>query len=147
MLQQFYPQVFHPYTYELNKDMQFAAAHFVPHEKAGKCQMVHGHTYFVNVTVAGDNLNESGFLVNFQDLKKVVHDRYDHTLLNDQKDDFNDQNPDDFPTTEVVARRIWENLQTFLNTLPNNPICVQVLVRETPTSYVVYRPKKASELR
>ncbi len=145
MIQQFYPQVFHPYTYELNKDMQFAAAHFVPHSGAGKCQMVHGHTYFVNVTVAGDNLNESGFLVNFQDLKKVVHNRYDHTLLNDHKDDFNDINSDDFPTTEVVARKIWENLQEYLNTLANNPICVQVLVRETPTSYVVYRPKVSGQ--
>ncbi|MCG3056412.1 6-carboxytetrahydropterin synthase, partial [Escherichia coli] len=30
--------------------MNFAAAHFVPHESAGKCQQVHGHTYFVNLT-------------------------------------------------------------------------------------------------
>ncbi|MFZ3589543.1 6-carboxytetrahydropterin synthase QueD [Bacillus sp. DJP31] len=141
MIQQFYPQVFHPYSYELNKDMHFAAAHFVPHEEAGKCRQVHGHTYFVNVTVAGDELNKSGFLVNFQDLKRVVHDRYDHTLLNDQTADFNGQNSNDFPTTEVVARKIWENIQSFLDTLLNKPNCVQVLVRETPTSYVVYRPK------
>jgi 6-pyruvoyltetrahydropterin/6-carboxytetrahydropterin synthase len=141
VLQQFYPQVFHPFTYELNKDMQFAAAHFIPHEEAGKCQEIHGHTYFVNITVAGDELDASGFLVNFQDLKKIVHKRYDHTLLNEQTDDFNDKNSYDFPTTEVVSRKIWENIQTYLHTLPNKPTCVQVLVRETPTSYVVYRPK------
>jgi 6-pyruvoyltetrahydropterin/6-carboxytetrahydropterin synthase len=141
VLQQFYPQVFHPFTYELNKDMQFAAAHFVPHEAAGKCQEIHGHTYFVNITVAGDELDSSGFLVNFQDLKRIVHKRYDHAFLNDQTEDFNDKNPNDFPTTEVVARKIWENIQTYLDTLPTKPKCMQVLVRETPTSYVVYRPK------
>jgi 6-pyruvoyltetrahydropterin/6-carboxytetrahydropterin synthase len=141
MLQQFYPQVFHPYTYELNKDMQFAAAHFVPHADAGKCQEIHGHTYFVNITVVGDELDTSGFLVNFQELKRIVHKRYDHTLLNDQTEDFNDQNPNDFPTTEVVSRKIWGNIQSYLDTLPNKPKCLQVLVRETPTSYAVYRPK------
>jgi 6-pyruvoyltetrahydropterin/6-carboxytetrahydropterin synthase len=32
-----------------------------------------------------------------------------------------------------------------LKTLPHQPRCLQVVVRETPTSYVVYRPK-AEEL-
>src|SRR6478752_1756638 len=131
MLQQMYPQVFHDYEYELNKDMQFAAAHFVPHTEAGKCRQVHGHTYFVNLTVAGDTLDEAGFLVNF-------------ALLNDHSI-FNEENPNDFPTTEVVARKIYELVQEYLDTLPNKPSCVQVFVRETPTSYVVYRPKKVKK--
>ncbi|WP_110111672.1 6-carboxytetrahydropterin synthase QueD [Bacillus sp. CGMCC 1.16541] len=142
MLQQIYPQVFHHYEYELNKDMQFAAAHFVPHKDAGKCQNIHGHTYFVNITVAGDELDESGFLVNFATLKKLVSGQFDHTLLNDHKDLFNDQHSTDFPTTEVVARKIYELIQAHLNQLKNKPVCVQVFVRETPTSYVVYRPKQ-----
>jgi 6-pyruvoyltetrahydropterin/6-carboxytetrahydropterin synthase len=141
MLQQIYPQVPHDFQYELNKDMQFAAAHFIPHEAAGKCAQVHGHTYFVNITVAGDELDDSGFLVNFQELKQLVHGKFDHTLMNDHKDVFNDKNSNDFPTTEVVARKIWEIVQAHLDTLPNKPKCLQVFVRETPTSYVVYRPK------
>ncbi|MBD8845879.1 MULTISPECIES: 6-carboxytetrahydropterin synthase QueD [Priestia] len=144
MLQQMYPQVFHDYEYELNKDMQFAAAHFVPHTEAGKCRQVHGHTYFVNLTVAGDTLDEAGFLVNFALLKKIVSGQFDHTLLNDHSI-FNEENPNDFPTTEVVARKIYELVQEYLDTLPNNPSCVQVFVRETPTSYVVYRPKKVKK--
>lgn len=71
MPQQMYPQVFHDYEYELNKDMQFVIRHFVPHTEAGKCRQVHGHTYFVNLTVAGDTLDEAGFLVNFALLKKL----------------------------------------------------------------------------
>ncbi|WP_216827651.1 6-carboxytetrahydropterin synthase QueD [Alkalihalobacterium elongatum] len=142
MIQQFYPQVQHDYRYELNKDFNFSAAHFIPHDEAGKCKNVHGHTYFVNVTVAGDTLNDSGFLVNFQLIKKLVHGRYDHTILNDNTLDFNDLQSENFPTTEVVARTIWENIQKYLDQLSNKPKCIQVVVRETPTSYVVYRPRK-----
>lgn len=142
MIQQIYPQVQHSYSYELNKDMHFAAAHFVPHEAAGKCQNIHGHTYFVNVTIGGDELDESGFLVNFQVLKKLVSGQFDHTLLNDHDQLFNEQSANDFPTTEVIARKIYELIQAHLDVLPNKPSCLQVFVRETPTSYVMYRPKQ-----
>ena len=37
MIQQVYPTVNHPYTFELNKDFNFSAAHFIPSEDAGKC--------------------------------------------------------------------------------------------------------------
>ncbi|NEU29185.1 6-carboxytetrahydropterin synthase QueD [bacterium LRH843] len=137
MIQQFYPQVQHSYRYELNKDMHLAAAHFIPSEKAGKCQHMHGHTYFINITIGGDALNELGFLINFKRIKDIVHGRYDHSLLNDHPEYSNN-----FPTTEIVAEQIWVAIQKELDTEPNKPKCLQVLVRETPTSYVVYRPKR-----
>lgn len=65
MMQQIYPVTEHPYAYELNKDFQFAAAHYVPHEDAGKCQNMHGHTYFTNVTIAGDELRSHRFFGRF----------------------------------------------------------------------------------
>ena len=103
MIQQIYPSVSHPFRYELNKDMHFAAAHYVPSESAGACSKVHGHTYFVNVTVAGNELDESGFLVNFSQIKKLIHDRFDHSLLNDHTALFSDEDPERFPTTENVS--------------------------------------------
>ncbi|HZG73432.1 MAG TPA: 6-pyruvoyl tetrahydropterin synthase family protein [Chondromyces sp.] len=139
MIQQIYPPVHHSYRYELNKDLQFAAAHYVPHEEAGACQRVHVHTYFANITIVGNQLNDSGFLVNFQDIKKLIHKRFDHTLLNEDPL-FDDQKAEQFPTTEVVARTVWEIMQGYLDKLENTPRCVQVFLRETPTSYVVYRP-------
>ncbi|MFC6332551.1 6-carboxytetrahydropterin synthase QueD [Paenibacillus septentrionalis] len=140
MLQQIYPQVQHPFSYELNKDFQFAAAHYVPSDKAGKCQRVHGHTYFANITVAGDKLDETGFLVNFSTIKQIIHDRFDHTLLNEHEDYFNNEVPNLFPTTEVVARTIYEMIAEYLASTENKPVCVQVFLRETPTSYCIYRP-------
>ena len=142
MMQQIYPSVEHPYEYELNKDMQFAAAHYIPSEQAGKCRRLHGHTYFANITVAGDELDESGFLVNFADLKRLIHDRFDHAVLNDDAEWFGGDVPERFPTTEIVARTICEIVQRYLDDTVNRPRCVQVFVRETPTSYCVYRPKR-----
>lgn len=136
MMQQFYPQVQHSYRYELNKDMHLAAAHFIPSEDAGQCQHMHGHTYFINITIGGDTLDELGFLVDFKKLKDIVHKRYDHSVLNDHP-----EYKAVFPTTERVAEQIWSAIQKELNTQANKPKCLQVVVRETPTSYVVYRPK------
>ncbi|GMA50079.1 6-carboxytetrahydropterin synthase QueD [Alicyclobacillus contaminans] len=140
MLQQFYPQVQHNFRYELNKDMQLAAAHYIPHPDAGICQRVHGHTYFINLTIAGDQLDEMGFLINFQRLKELVHGRWDHRLLNEDTAMFNAGGTP--PSTEVVAETIWRIVEEELRKKPNRPHCVQVVVRETPTSYVVFRPKK-----
>ncbi|WP_127494421.1 6-carboxytetrahydropterin synthase QueD [Paenibacillus glycanilyticus] len=144
MIQQIYPSVQHSFQYELNKDMQFAAAHSIPAEEAGHCARVHGHTYFANVTIAGDVLDSSGFLVNFAAVKKLIHNRFDHTYLNDHTDVFDNNDPNRFPTTEVVARTIYEIVQAFLDEMPNKATCVQVFLRETPTSYCIYRPKKAA---
>ncbi len=136
MLQQFYPTPAHNFRYELNKDMHFAAAHFLPNEKAGICQRVHGHTYFANITIVGDELDDCGFLINFQLLKELVHGAYDHTLMNDHVD-FQDQPP----STEKVAQATWKRIQKALDNEPHQPRCIQVLIRETPTSYVIYKPR------
>lgn len=147
MLQQMYPQVQHDFLYELNKDMNFAAAHYVPHAGAGACQYDHGHTYFVNVTVAGDTLDEQGFLTNFSMIKKMIHGRYDHTLMNNHSEYtrlFSEES-DKFPTTENVARNIHEIVQQHLDEENNGAQCVQVYVRETPTSSITYRPEKTDD--
>lgn len=147
MIQQFYPQTPHNFMYELNKDMNMAAAHFIPSEKAGACAKVHGHTYFINITIAGDELDDTGFLINFQQVKKLVHGRYDHTLMNDHPEFSSKDEPYHFPSTEVVARQIWETVSDYLLTTQNKPVCTQVVVRETPTSYVVFRAPQVVDAR
>jgi 6-pyruvoyltetrahydropterin/6-carboxytetrahydropterin synthase len=136
----------HSYRYELNKDLHFAAAHRIPNAAAGVCERLHGHTYFVNLTIAGDELDETGFLVDFRRLKALVHDLWDHRTLNDDAQHFSNEDPDRFPSTEVVARTIWKRVQEYLDTRPNRPKCLQVIVRETPTSYVIFRPQPGRDL-
>ncbi|TDL34904.1 6-carboxytetrahydropterin synthase QueD [Jeotgalibacillus sp. S-D1] len=140
MIQQIYPAPTHEYSYELNKDFHFAAAHSIPDDEAGKCRYVHGHTYYANITVAGDELNSSGFLVNFKTIKELLHDRFDHGVLNDDER-FSHEESNRFPTTEVVARVMYEIIQEHLDLTANKPTCLQIFLRETPTSYVIYRPK------
>ncbi|HJF30733.1 MAG TPA: 6-carboxytetrahydropterin synthase QueD [Sporosarcina psychrophila] len=137
MMQQFYPQVQHSYRFELNKDMHFSAAHFIPSEDAGKCQVMHGHTYFLNITIGGNELNSIGFLIDFKELKNLIHDKYDHSVLNDHPEFKNS-----FPTTELLAEQISNSIQEVLQTTSNKPVCLQVIVRETPTSFVIYRPER-----
>lgn len=134
MMQQIYPQVNHNYAFELNKDMNFSAAHYIPDERAGVCSRTHGHTYFVNVTIAGNHLDEMGFLVNFRDIKSIINDTFDHTLINDLP-----ELKDKMPSTELVAKTIFDMINNHLNTLPHAPKVLQVFFRETPTSYVIYR--------
>jgi 6-pyruvoyltetrahydropterin/6-carboxytetrahydropterin synthase len=141
MMQQFYPQVPHSYRFELNKDMHFSAAHFIPNEDAGKCQMMHGHTYFINVTIGGNKLDSTGFLIDFKQIKDLVHKKYDHSVLNDHP-----EFQTNYPTTERLAEQICQAIQQVLQTRSNQPVCLQVIVRETPTSYVIYRPEQEESL-
>lgn len=137
MMQQLYPQVNHNYAFELNKDINFSAAHFIPNEKAGVCSRVHGHTYFANVTIGGNELDEMGFLVNFRDIKSIINDSFDHRLMNDLEAFQNTP-----PSTENVAKLIFEKIEAHLNTLLHGPKVLQIYLRETPTSYVLYRGKR-----
>ena len=144
MMQQIYPVAPHDYCYELNKDFHFAAAHYISHADAGKCQQTHGHTYFANITIVGDELGSTGFLVDFKVVKDLIHQRFDHGILNADPA-FSDDDSNYFPTTEVIARTIYEVVQEHLDTLKNQPVCHQVYLRETPTSYCIYRPRKAGK--
>ncbi|MDJ1088979.1 6-carboxytetrahydropterin synthase QueD [Macrococcoides caseolyticum] len=137
MMQQLYPQVNHNYAFELNKDINFSAAHLIPNEKAGVCSRVHGHTYFANVTIGGNELDEMGFLVNFRDIKSIINDTFDHRLMNDLEAFQNTP-----PSTENVAKLIFEKIEAHLDTLSHRPKVLQVYLRETPTSYVLYRGKR-----
>jgi 6-pyruvoyltetrahydropterin/6-carboxytetrahydropterin synthase len=114
MMQQFYPQVPHSYRFELNKDMHFSAAHFIPNEDAGKCQMMHGHTYFINVTIGGNKLDSTGFLIDFKQIKDLIHKRYDHSVLNDHP-----EFQTNYPTTERLAEQICKAIQQVLQTRSN----------------------------
>lgn len=129
-----YPVRAHDFKYELNKDMNFSAAHFLPDPNTGKCHRVHGHTYHVNLTIVGDELDDSGLLIDFALLKKVVHDKFDHTLLNDHP-----EFKDNAPSSEKMAEIIHGLITEYMNSLQRPVHCIQVFLRETPTSYVVYR--------
>jgi len=115
---------------EIFKEFTFEAAHRLPHVPQGhKCARLHGHSYRVEVHVEGAVEGETGWVCDFADLSAAMRPllaQLDHYYLN-EIDGL------DNPTSEVLARWIWERVQ------PELPGISQVLVRETCTSGCVYR--------
>jgi 6-pyruvoyltetrahydropterin/6-carboxytetrahydropterin synthase len=114
---------------EIFREFAFEAAHFLPRVPPGhKCARLHGHSYVVEVHVAGPADPETGWVLDFADIKKAFapfHARLDHHCLNEVPGLDN-------PTSENLAVWIWRALAGSL------PLS-SVLVRETRASGCVYR--------
>jgi 6-pyruvoyltetrahydropterin/6-carboxytetrahydropterin synthase len=115
---------------ELFKEFTFEAAHRLPHVPPGhKCARLHGHSFRVEVHIDGPVDPHSGWVRDFADLSSAMRpvlDCLDHYYLNEIEGLDN-------PTSEVLARWIWDRLQIPL------PELSEVVVRETCTSGCVYR--------
>jgi 6-pyruvoyltetrahydropterin/6-carboxytetrahydropterin synthase len=115
---------------EIFKEFTFEAAHRLPHVPPGhKCARLHGHSYRVVVHIEGPVDTDAGWVRDFADLSTAMRpllDQLDHYYLNDV-------DGLDNPTSEVLARWMWDRLQ------PELPGVSQVVVRETCTSGCVYR--------
>lgn len=123
------PQVHRDPLMEIFREFTFEAAHRLPNVPEGhKCARLHGHSFRVQVHVEGPVDPQSGWVMDFADIKtafKPLMDQLDHHYLNEIEGLEN-------PTSEVLARWIWRRLVDLL------PLS-QVMVRETCTSGCVYR--------
>ncbi|HEX3877668.1 MAG TPA: 6-carboxytetrahydropterin synthase QueD [Bryobacteraceae bacterium] len=122
--------------FEVTIQESFAAGHALRNYR-GKCENVHGHNYRCQVTVEGENVDENGLLVDFVELKKVVHsvlDRLDHQWLNDYPP-FDKINP----SAENIAKYIFDEVNDGLGAREAARLR-QVRLWETDTAFAVYRP-------
>ena len=114
---------------EIFREFTFEAAHRLPNVPAEhKCARLHGHSFRVEVHVAGKVGATSGWVMDFADVKRAflpLAEQLDHRYLNEVPGLEN-------PTSEVLARWIWQRLADQL------PLCA-VVVRETCTSGCIYR--------
>jgi len=117
-------------TTEIFKEFTFEAAHRLPFVPEGhKCSRLHGHSFHVEIHVGGEVGERTGWIMDFADIKsafKPLFDRLDHHYLNEV-------NGLENPTSENLARWIWDRLE------PTLPGLCRVVVRETCTSGCVYR--------
>lgn len=115
---------------EIWKEFGFESAHRLPHVPEGhKCGRLHGHSFMIRLTLRGEPGEQSGWIMDFADLKeawKPLHQELDHRYLNDIPGLEN-------PTSEVLARWIWERMAPVL------PLLSAVSVRETCTAGCTYR--------
>jgi 6-pyruvoyltetrahydropterin/6-carboxytetrahydropterin synthase len=114
---------------ELVKDFRFEAAHWLPNVPEGhKCRRMHGHSFRGEVAVRGEVDPQTGWLIDFADLKRavdpIVHD-LDHYCLNEIAGLEN-------PTSEMVALWLWNRLA------PQVPMLHRVTIEETCTSRCHY---------
>ncbi|QSR30850.1 6-carboxytetrahydropterin synthase QueD [Nocardioides sp. S5] len=118
------------YESEIYREFTFEAAHRLPHVPEGhKCARLHGHSYLAAVHVSGPVGEQTGWVQDFGDIKaafKPLEDQLDHHYLNDVAGLDN-------PTSEVLAKWIWDRL------VPELPNLKEVRVRETCTSGCIYR--------
>ncbi len=121
--------------YQLTKSVQFDAAHQL-RGYPGKCANLHGHTYKLEVCIAGEKVDELGMLYDFFDMKKLMQgviEQLDHQFINDiiPFDEIN-------PTAENMAYQIYQTLKRQLAEQNPRLRLKHVQLWETPTCSALY---------
>jgi 6-pyruvoyltetrahydropterin/6-carboxytetrahydropterin synthase len=115
---------------EIFKVFHIEAAHRLPNlPEMHKCSRLHGHSFRVEIHIAGEVDPAKGWVLDFADLKsafKPLYEQLDHHYLNEVEGLEN-------PTSEHLARWIWQRLK------PKLPLLAKVIVQETCTAGCVYR--------
>jgi 6-pyruvoyltetrahydropterin/6-carboxytetrahydropterin synthase len=115
---------------KITKTFTFDAAHWLPHvPKTHRCSRMHGHTYHVEVKLAGQPTAEQGWLVDFATIGrawKAIAVEVDHRCLNDVQGLEN-------PTCEVLARWLLLRWREELPACHNYEV-VMVRVKESSTT-------------
>jgi 6-pyruvoyltetrahydropterin/6-carboxytetrahydropterin synthase len=114
---------------DISKTFRIEAAHRLPQVPAGhKCARLHGHSFAIEVHVRGPLDARLGWVMDFADIKAAfapLYEQLDHNYLNDIPGLEN-------PTSEILARWIWQNLK------PRLPLLARIVVHETCTSASLY---------
>jgi len=114
---------------EIYKEFIFEAAHKLPNVPDGhQCGRLHGHSFRGRIYVSGEVGEETGWVMDFAEMKaifKPVYDQLDHHYLNDIPGLEN-------PTSEVLAKWLWDQLK------PDIPLLSKVVINETCTSGTIY---------
>jgi 6-pyruvoyltetrahydropterin/6-carboxytetrahydropterin synthase len=138
---------------EISKDYEFEAAHSLPHlPHTHKCHRLHGHSYKLRVTCAGDVDPAFGWVIDYADISKVVKtiiEAIDHTNLDQlftvpprpELSGAPGSRPNP-PTTHKTKPSTAENLAIWFykQLKPTLPSVVEIRIKETASSAVVYRP-------
>ncbi|MFO7446346.1 MAG: 6-carboxytetrahydropterin synthase [Ignavibacteriaceae bacterium] len=103
----------------------------------GKCSNPnwHGHNYVLEVIVAGEPARDTGYVVDINVLKKIIHEhilvKVDHKNLNIDTDFMKGI----MPSGENIAKAIWQQLA---DKIPSGKL-YSVKLYETENNYFEYR--------
>lgn len=113
--------------YYVSKRMEIAGAHQLELPYESKCANLHGHNWIVIVYCKSKKLTEYGMVVDFTHVKKAIHDRLDHSYINDVVAPLN-------PTAENMAKWICEQVNDIMEVGE----CYKVSVQESEGNIAIY---------
>jgi len=111
----------------VSKKFSFDAAHFLP-KYEGKCKRLHGHHWEVELACRGEVAEDTGMVVDFNELRKfcdIFEEKFDHTHLNDTLKN---------PTAENICRYIYDEFNIWCVT--HGVAFEYIRIWETPNSMV-----------
>ena len=123
--------------FEVSVEQSFAAGHALRNYK-GACENVHGHNFKIRVTIEGHELDGTGMLVDFLDVKHSMGEviaRLDHRFLNDVPP-FDVKNP----SAENIAKHIFDEATRQMKPVANGAGISGVTVWESDITAATYRP-------
>ena len=119
-----------PHNVRLVHEFKFEAAHKLPRVPEGhKCARLHGHSFKIELAIAGPVNPDTGWFIDFGDLYdawKPLYEVLDHHYLNEVPGLEN-------PTSEVLAKGVWDRMKKVIPSLD------QVTVFETCDARCEYR--------
>jgi 6-pyruvoyltetrahydropterin/6-carboxytetrahydropterin synthase len=122
--------------YEVTVEKDFSSGHYLRNYK-GKCENPHGHNYKLRVTLAGEELDAAGLLLDFTVIKQILRpiiERLDHRMLN-EIEPFNTLNP----SAENIARYFYDQVSQQLAATTQGRVRVkQCTIWETDTASATY---------
>lgn len=107
------------FTFEIEKDFKFEAAHYFGHADANDLfKKVHGHSFAGTVTITGDPQDDKGWIRDLWKIETIINTviaPLDHTLLNSVEGL-------SAPALEQIALWVFERLEPQLPGLS----CVEI---------------------
>lgn len=104
--------------YYLKKTLTISASHSLNLTYQSPCQNIHGHNWKITIYCKSEKLNESGMIIDFSEIKKIVN-KLDHLNINEILKQ---------PTAELMAEYFCNNI----------PFCYKVDIEETEGSVATY---------
>ena len=106
--------------FTIEKTFEIAASHSLSLNYESKCQGLHGHNWIITVTCQSETLNENGMVIDFGEIKRLIHEKLDHKNLNEILS-FN-------TTAENLAKWVCEQI----------PFCRKVSIQESTNNVATY---------